>query len=364
VSTNLKAFRGIAALHCQQVSPGAPLPSGMNQSSIRILSEPGSDLVINLSPTERILRRTSLVCVGEHRCPPDHPFFRHGGGPQTCPYIGYMRSTVIRAPANGRAEVHTPNVAGFHAIGSSYSRLVVDKVGDRSDWIAISPTFLTDLMDDHWNSRWDPRCEAFPAAFAPVTLGVYRAQRHLVEALNAAAVLSDLAFEEHVSHIVIATLAEAFRYWNRGAKRKGGQRPTCERRRVAMVEVVKEVIATQYGTNQSLETLARSAHCSAGQLARIFPAQTGFSVHAYQQHIRLRASLQLLRETPLELSAVAAQLGFASHSHFSTVFRRQFGISPSEFARSHPRSLVASFFDSLDSSLRRALADARSAQMH
>jgi hypothetical protein len=77
----------------------------MSQSPIRILSEPGSDLCINLSPTERILRRTSLVSVGEHRCPPDHPFFRHGGGPQTCPYIGFMRSTVIRAPASGRPEV-------------------------------------------------------------------------------------------------------------------------------------------------------------------------------------------------------------------------------------------------------------------
>ena len=336
----------------------------MNQSSIRILAEPGSDLVINLSPTERILRRTSLVCVGEHRCPPDHPFFRHGGGPQTCPYIGYMRSTVIRAPADGRPEVHTPNVAGFHSIGSSYSRRAVDKAGDYSDWIAISPRFLIDLIEDRWDSRWQPCGESFPAAFAPVTLGVYRAQRHLVEALNATTVLSDLAFEEHVTRIVMATLGEAFQFWNRGMKSKARRRPTCERRRVAMVEAVKELIVMQCGTNQSLETLARSVHCSAGQLARIFPAQTGFSVHAYQQHIRLRTSLQLLRETPLELSAVAAQLGFASHSHFSTVFRRQFGISPSEFARNHPRSLVTSFFDSLSSSLRRRLTEASSTQIH
>jgi len=336
----------------------------MNQSPIRILSEPGSDLCINLSPTERILRRTSLVSVGEHRCPPNHPFFRHGGGPQTCPYIGFMRSTVIRAPASGRPEVHTPNVAGFHAIGSSYTRQAVDSAGDHSDWIAISPRFLADLIDDHRDSGWAQCDEFFPAPFAPVTLGVYLAQRHLVEVLNSNAGLSDLAFEEYATRIVMATLGGAFRFWNRRSKRKGMQRPTCERRRVAMVEEVKQRIATQYATNPSLDALARSAHCSAGQLARIFPVLTGFSIHGYQQHIRLRVSLELLRETPFELCMVAAQLGFASHSHFSTVFKRQFGISPSEFAKNHPRSLVTSFLDSLDRSLRHGLEDARSMQMH
>jgi len=275
-----------------------------------------------------------------------------------------MRSTVIRAPADRRPEVHTPNVAGFHAIGSSYSRQAVDKAGDHSDWIAISPRFLTDLIDDHCDSGREQCSEFFSAPFAPVTLHVYLAQRHLVEVLNSNAGLSDLAFEEYVTRIVMATMGEAFRFWNRGSKRKGGQRPTCERRRVAIVEEVKELIATQYGTNQSLATLARSAHCSAGQLARVFPILTGFSIHGYQQHIRLRVSLELLREAPFELCMVAAQLGFASHSHFSTVFRRQFGISPSEFAKNHPRSLVTSCLDSLDNSLRRSLEDARSMQMH
>jgi AraC family transcriptional regulator len=358
MSINLKAFQTTTALNCE-LGDGA-CSEGMNQSPIRILSEPGSDLIINLSPTERILRRTSLVSVGEHRCPPNHPFFRHGGGPQTCPYIGFMRSTVIREPEGRKAEVHTPNAAGFHAIGSSYTRQVVDDAGDRSDWIAISPKFLVDLIEDCWEQGG----ESFPAPFAPVTLGVYLAQRRLVEMLNSNVCLSDLAFEEYVTRIVMATLREAFRFWDGYSKRKGMQRPTCERRRVGMVEAVKQHIATQYWTNQSLQVLARSAHCSAGQLARVFPVLTGFSIHGYQQNIRLRASLQLLREAPLELAMVAAELGFANHSHFSTVFKRQFGISPSQFAKNHSRSLMASFLDSLDRSVSRGLAGARSMQVH
>lgn len=330
-----------------------------NQLAISLLSEPGSDLIINLGPTERILRRTSLVAVGEQRCAPDHPFFRHGGGPQTCPYIGFMRSTVIRAPVGSRPEVHTPNVAGFHAVGSSYTRQAVDKVGEHSDWIAISPGLLAELTDHQGGLECASSAERFPAPFAPVTLRVYLAQRHLVEVLNSSQATSDLAFEEYVTRIVTATLGEASRFWNL-PRRKAVQRPTCARRRIEIVEAVKHRLAMQYWNNQSLHALAQAVHSSPGQLARIFPTLTGFSIHDYQQHIRLRASLQLLRETPIELCTIATQLGFASHSHFSTVFRRQFGLSPSEFAKNHPWRLVRSLLDSLDSTLRGRSESARS----
>jgi AraC family transcriptional regulator len=95
-----------------------------------------------------------------------------------------------------------------------------------------------------------------------------------------------------------------------------------------------------------LNSLARQVHCSAAQLGRIFLEQTGFSIHCYQQHIRLRVSPQLLREMPFELADIAAQLGFASHGHFSSVFRRCFGVSPSQFARSRSKILAATFLES------------------
>jgi AraC-like DNA-binding protein len=330
----------------------------MSPSEI-LLSEPGSDLLVNLSPVDRILRRSSLFGVGEHRCPPEHPLFRHGGGPQTCPYIVFMRSTVIRVPGNSKTEVHTPNSAGFAAIGSSYMRRSVDGSGDHNDWIAISPAFLGELMEDHWEADPQPDGNSFFGPFAPVTLGAYAAQRHLMESLNSTAVFSDLYFEEYVIRVVNAVLGDAFKFWRMRSTVKRGQRPACERQRVTMVEAVKQRIASEYWSNQSLAALARSVHCSAGQLARIFPAQTGFSIHDYQQHMRLRMSLQLVRETPFELSHVATQLGFASHSHFSTVFGRKFGMSPSQFAKSRPGRLENSFLELLDQSLLSGLERAR-----
>jgi AraC-like DNA-binding protein len=321
----------------------------MNDLDVQLLAKPNSDLIINLSRTERILRHTPLISVGEYRCPPTHPLFERGGGAGTCPYIGFMRSTVIRVPEGSKPEVQTPNVAGFHNVGTSYTRRSIDDAGDISDWIALSPSLLRELLSIHSESTREERYEqSFSHPFAPVSVRAYLAQRHLVEMLNTDADISDLAVEEYVIHLVRSILGEATAFWDEHSKFEHKPRPSCERRRISIVESVKEQIATEYWSNQSLAGLARSVHCSPGQLVRIFPAQTGFSIHSYQQHIRLRVALQLLRETPFELSDVATQLGFASHSHFSSVFKRRFGISPSEFAKTRSRGLARSFLELLD----------------
>jgi len=58
---------------------------------IKILSDPATDLVVNVTTYERVLKRTLLFAIGEVRCPPTHPLFKMGGGPQSCPYIDFMR---------------------------------------------------------------------------------------------------------------------------------------------------------------------------------------------------------------------------------------------------------------------------------
>jgi AraC-like DNA-binding protein len=64
-------------------------------------------------------------------------------------------------------------------------------------------------------------------------------------------------------------------------------------------------------------------------LARVFRAETGFSVDAYQRSLRLRAALERLPTYADGLTTLALELGFSSHSHFTETFRREFGVSPS-----------------------------------
>jgi AraC-like DNA-binding protein len=66
--------------------------------------------------------------------------------------------------------------------------------------------------------------------------------------------------------------------------------------------------------------------------ARIFQQQTGLPLHRYLTHLRLRAALERLPETD-DITTLALDLGFSSHSHFTDVFRREFGKTPSEYRK-------------------------------
>jgi AraC-like DNA-binding protein len=318
-----------------------------NVSEIEILSDPATDLVVSVTSYERVLKRTLLFAVGEVRCPPTHPLFKTGGGPQRCPYIDFMRSSVIRATDGHPPAVLTSNCANFQNVGSTYQRQTLDQRGDFNDWIAVSPSFLAELSGDRASSSRAADGIFFDKEFAPITPLQYMAQRHINETLTKNADLSDLAFDEYLTRLVQSVVNNADTYWQKQMKMKSSPRPVCESRRRDVVEAVKERLASAYWINHSLADLARSAHCSISTLVRIFRLETGLSMHAYQQNMRIRTSLQLLKDSRCDLSDIAGQLGFANHSHFSTVFRRLFGITPSEFKRDPSSSLVKRFVEIL-----------------
>src|ERR1700759_3386901 len=76
---------------------------------------------INMTPVERLLRRSALIGVGEYRCPVDDPQFKFGG-PEKCPFIVFSRASVHLTPSRGVGQVCTPNVVNLLDVGDSYER--------------------------------------------------------------------------------------------------------------------------------------------------------------------------------------------------------------------------------------------------
>ena len=54
-------------------------------------------------------------------------------------------------------------------------------------------------------------------------------------------------------------------------------------------------------------------------------------VHRYLSRLRLRTALERLEQGSQDLTALALDLNFSSHSHFTDAFRREFGFTPSNF---------------------------------
>jgi transcriptional regulator GlxA family with amidase domain len=76
------------------------------------------------------------------------------------------------------------------------------------------------------------------------------------------------------------------------------------------------------------EAMARFAGVSARHLQRLFESHMGSTFGAQYRQRRLEHATRLVRESPLNLSEVALATGYASSSHFSRSFKKQYGVSP------------------------------------
>lgn len=92
----------------------------------------------------------------------------------------------------------------------------------------------------------------------------------------------------------------------------------------------------------TVQALAETAGMSRTNFAVRFRSCVGISPVAYLTKLRLRSASELLRTSTDTIFAVAEKVGYASESAFSNAFKRQFGQSPRQFARTAAQTGVGS----------------------
>jgi AraC-like DNA-binding protein len=110
----------------------------------------------------------------------------------------------------------------------------------------------------------------------------------------------------------------------------GGSRSA---RRLRALERVKEAVALAPAHKWSIAKLAKIANLSPFHLCRIFRETAGTSIYEYVLQERLAQSLNAVLDCDDDLTSVALDGGFASHSHFTARFRRFFGCTPAALRR-------------------------------
>lgn len=96
---------------------------------------------------------------------------------------------------------------------------------------------------------------------------------------------------------------------------------------------VKEKIEASIHTDLSLESLAKESGYSRAHFLRMFRTATGVTPHQFVLDLRLRQAQNRIKETRDSLIDIAADCGFASQSHMTTVFRKYLDLTPAEIRR-------------------------------
>ena len=68
-------------------------------------------------------------------------------------------------------------------------------------------------------------------------------------------------------------------------------------------------------------------------LTQVFQQVEAMPLYRYQMRLRLARALDMLGDYD-DLTTLGMDLGFSSHSHFTSSFRQAYGRTPAEFQRS------------------------------
>ena len=247
--------------------------------------------------------------------------------------------------ADGRRAVVDTNQVTFFNAGHPHRVSHLDIAGD--DCTALA--FLDDLLDEAAGTAGvaaDTReRRPFPALTAPIGPEV---------ALKSQIFFADLS---HGDRSVLTTeeraadlLRHAFSSM-RQPNREAGTTPNPSRARRTAV-AAQEWVAARPFENWTLGELARGVGSSPYHLLRLFRAETGSTIHQYRMQLRLAAAVRAILEGCDDLTALAFDLGFSSHSHFTDAFRRRFGMAPSALRIRTTRALRAALRKNSTASIR------------
>lgn len=99
-------------------------------------------------------------------------------------------------------------------------------------------------------------------------------------------------------------------------------------------KVICDVISyidQHYLSNISLADIAEQFFLSKEHLSRLFKKETGQNLFSYIMQLKLTEAKRLLKTTDMTLDDIAYHLSFSNGNYFSKVFKKNCGLSPSEY---------------------------------
>ncbi|HZG87992.1 response regulator [Paenibacillus sp.] len=104
-----------------------------------------------------------------------------------------------------------------------------------------------------------------------------------------------------------------------------------------VVQSVQRYIAQYLDQDLSRESIAEMVFLNPDHLSRLFKKETGYSISDYILMERIKRAKELLSQTNIPISSIAASVGHTNFSHFARIFKKYVGVGPSEFRSLHVR---------------------------
>ena len=86
-----------------------------------------------------------------------------------------------------------------------------------------------------------------------------------------------------------------------------------------------------YSQNLSLNQLAEQVNMSPSHLSRTFSKEVGMSISRYVAALRCEEAASMLKNGDASIQEISAYVGYLDNNYFVKVFKKQYGMTPSEY---------------------------------
>ena len=112
------------------------------------------------------------------------------------------------------------------------------------------------------------------------------------------------------------------------------QRPATVRHRTSLFEDAVAIVEAEYGSDLSLDDIARRVASSRRQLQRAYAEIGRTTFREHLTAVRMERAAQLLTSRGPTVREVAHRVGYRQPAQFAKAFRRHHGLAPSDFRTS------------------------------
>lgn len=101
------------------------------------------------------------------------------------------------------------------------------------------------------------------------------------------------------------------------------------------LEQIQRYIQNHFEEELSLPRLSDLFKVSQSHLSRSFKKEFGINLTTYINTCRLNAAKEMLDKGEKNITETASLVGYADYAYFSSLFKKQFGVSPREYLKGH-----------------------------
>lgn len=210
--------------------------------------------------------------------------------------------------------------------------------GDDCSVLVFPPEMLSDALAEHHLPHPHPESRPFQRPYLLLDPETQLQQRLFHHTFSVG--LPDRLHKEEAAVFILSRVAGQLAQSLQTQARPTGRRHT-PLPIPLWLENTRACLASAPQADLSLQELARQVFCSPFHLARVFQQHVGLSLHQYRLRLRLALALERLAGGEDDLTRLALELGFSSHSHFSASFKHTFQRTPAQVRAELTRTTLA-----------------------